>query len=91
MDEGITLPQSVGLLMGLVAACYFATALLGLRPLWRVTLPTVLAPALFQGIGYLHLGYLDPFFVIAFVISVPVCLVAALFVHGLCIFFRGRV
>lgn len=89
MDEGLGLLQSVGLLIGLVVACYVATVLFGFKPLWRVTLPTVLAPTLFQGIGYLHLGYLDPFFIIAFAISVPVCFVATLLMSGLCKLIKG--
>lgn len=90
MDGNFTLLQAVGLLLGLVGVCYAAAALADLSPLWRIALPGALAPLLYQGVNYLHLGHLDPFFGVALVLSFPVCVVAAAVVHGLFESFRRR-
>lgn len=90
MDGNVTLLQAVGLLLGLVVLCYAAAVLAGLSSLWRIALPGALAPFLFQGLNYLHLGHLDPFFGVALVLSFPVCVVAAAVVHGLFESFRRR-
>jgi hypothetical protein len=38
---------------------------------------------LFQVLGIIVMGYLDPFFIIAFMVSAPVAFVIALFVGGI--------
>lgn len=90
MDGNVTLLQALGLLVALVVLCYAAAVLAGLSPLWRIALPAALVPFLFQGLNYLYLGHLDPFFGVALVLSFPVCTVAAAGVHGLFESFRRR-
>lgn len=58
------------LLVGMPAFAY-------LRWPVALTVAAVLPPVLFQGANWLYLGYLDPFWPIALVVSMAIALVAA--------------
>lgn len=90
MGGNVTLLQAVALLVGLVVVSYVHALLAGVGPMGRIGLSAVFAPVLFQGINFLQVGHLDPFFGVALLLSLPVCVVAAAVVHALSESFRGR-
>ena len=90
MGSNVSLLQAVALLVGLVVVCYVLTSLAGVGPMGRIGLSAVFAPVLFQGVNFLQLGHLDPFFGVALLLSFPVCAVAAAVVHALSESFRRR-
>jgi hypothetical protein len=90
MGGNLTLLQVAALLAGLVMVCYVLSSLAGVGPMARIGLSAVFAPVLFQGVNFLQVGHLDPFFGVALLLSLPVCVVAAAVVHALSESFRGR-
>lgn len=77
MDEGtIGIFILAALIIGFSVLCHWK-----IHYFWGATvLATLSATLLFQVIAYIHLGYLDPFFQIAFVVSVFWALVGALII-----------
>jgi hypothetical protein len=53
-------------------------------------LATVTAVLVFQAAAYAHLGYLDPFFMVAVATSSVLCLAVALFVGWVALIIRRR-
>ena len=87
MSEG-----TVGLLALFTVALLSAAGWhLALRSFPAATLlATATAVVLFQVVAYAHLGYLDPFFMVAVATSSVVCLVVALLVGWLFLVIRRR-
>lgn len=81
MNEAIT-----GIVV-LVAVSIFAATLafLFIRSFWAAEIiAVVFSAALFQAAAYLHVGYLDPFWEIAVVLSAPVVVITCAIV-GVCV------
>jgi hypothetical protein len=61
------------------------------KPIVAAILSTVSASIAFQVIAYMHLGYLDPFFVIAFGISLGITLLISLLVGIPFAYYRKKI
>jgi hypothetical protein len=76
----------------LIATCVVVAVVvhsLERRPGRAIAISGVVSPALFQVFAYLHAGYLDPFFIIAFIVTAGIALAIASAIGALFVRYRA--